>query len=91
MGPTEVKKGIEWGPQTHLEIFPTLVVNFRFISIIFFTDFFNVGFFLKLLLNLLLLFYVLGCFFFFFSFGCEARGILTPDQEWDPHTPCNGR
>ena len=31
-----MKKGIEWGLQTHLEIFPTLMVeNFRFISLFF--------------------------------------------------------
>lgn len=43
-----MKKGIEWGLQTHLEIFPTLMVeNFRFISLFFFflQIFFNVGHF----------------------------------------------
>ena len=36
-----MKKGIEWGLQTHLEIFPTLMVeNFRFISLFFFLQIF---------------------------------------------------
>ena len=43
--PTNVKKGMEWGPQTYLEIFPTLMVeNFRFISRFFFLIFFNVNY-----------------------------------------------
>lgn len=74
------------GPSDPLEIFPTLVVNFRFISIFFFTDFLMWGV-LKLLLNLLLLFYVLGCFFFFPLLAVRQSRILTPDQEWDPTPP----